>query len=163
MHVFLTGPKGVGKSTLLQTVLASFHGSVGGFRTVRLNTFLPGQYTVHLLPPVGNGIPREDNLLFVCGRAGADVSQRFERLGCEALEKSKEADMIIMDELGPHETDAPCFQRSVRKVLDGNVPVLGVLQQADSVFLREVSSHPHVRVIEVTEENRNHLAMELQR
>ena len=34
-HIFLTGPKQVGKTTLLRAALADFPGSVGGFYTLR--------------------------------------------------------------------------------------------------------------------------------
>ena len=45
--------------------------------------------------------------------------------------------------------------------LDGDMPVLGVLQKADTAFLRAVASHPRVRVVTVTEENRDRLRQEL--
>ena len=34
-HLFLTGPKGVGKSTLIRGLLAEESGSLGGFFTVK--------------------------------------------------------------------------------------------------------------------------------
>ena len=45
--------------------------------------------------------------------------------------------------------------------LDGEKPVYGVLQQADSAFLRRVAVHPRVRVVTVTEENRDALRQQL--
>ena len=45
--------------------------------------------------------------------------------------------------------------------LDGEKPVCGVLQQADSAFLRRVAAHPRVRVVTVTEENRDALRQRL--
>ena len=48
-HIFLTGEKQIGKSTILQKVLREYEKSVGGFYTVRTNEFLGNQYSVHLL------------------------------------------------------------------------------------------------------------------
>lgn len=45
-HIFLTGQKQVGKSTLLKKVLKQFHGEVGGFFTLRTDSFLKTAYSV---------------------------------------------------------------------------------------------------------------------
>ena len=66
-----------------------------------------------------------------------------------------------MDELGPAESQAAAFCGAVLAALDGDMPVLGVLQKADTAFLRAVASHPRVRVVTVTEENRDRLRQEL--
>ena len=121
-HLFLTGEKGVGKSTLARHLLAGH--TPCGFRTVRV-TGVMDRPSVHLLPAVG-GEATADNLLFYCGEY--DPS-RFDTLGTAAL--------------------------------DGDMPVLGVLQKADTAFLRAVASHPRVRVVTVTEENRDRLRQEL--
>ena len=40
---------------------------------------------------------------------------------------------------------------------DSDLPVLGVLQKADTEFLRAVAGHPRVRLVTVTVENRDEL------
>ena len=62
-HLFLTGEKGVGKSTLARHLLAGH--TPCGFRTVRV-TGVMDRPSVHLLPAVG-GEATADNLLFYCG------------------------------------------------------------------------------------------------
>ncbi len=66
-----------------------------------------------------------------------------------------------MDELGPHEAQAVRFQAAVFRALEGGTPILGVLQQADSDFLRRVACHPQVTVLTVTEANRDSLGAAL--
>ncbi len=51
-HVFLTGAKQVGKSTLLKKTLRSFDGQIGGFFTLRTCEYLKTGFSVHLLPPL---------------------------------------------------------------------------------------------------------------
>ena len=63
-----------------------------------------------------------------------------------------------MDELGPAEARAEAFQAMVQKVLEGSVPVYGVLQKADSPLYRMIAAHPNVCLLEVTAENRDALA-----
>lgn len=64
-----------------------------------------------------------------------------------------------MDELGPHEAEAVRFRQMVFEVLDGPVPVLGVLQEANSPFLQEIARRPDVTVIRITKENRDDAAL----
>ena len=94
-HLFLTGEKGVGKSTLVRHLLAGH--TPCGFRTVRV-TGVMDRPSVHLLPAVG-GEATADNLLFYCGEY--DPS-RFDTLGTAALAQRR-GDVLLMDELGPAE------------------------------------------------------------
>lgn len=158
MHIFITGSKRVGKTTLLSAIAAAYSGKVGGFRTVRNTTFLPGQYTVHLFRPDEEGEPTQENLLFVCGRKTPDTAERFDRLGCQALNQSTDADLLLMDELGPNEAEAEGFLGSVWAAVEGNIPILGVLQKADSPFLERIARHPNVYLLEVTEDSRDEIS-----
>lgn len=161
-HLFLTGEKGVGKSTLIKGLLAQYHGSLGGFFTVKSASAVPGRISVHLLRADRRERPALENLLFSCGEpAGAAVADRFDRLGRAALAAGTSADLLVMDELGPHEADARSFCRAALQALDGNIPILGVLQRADVPFLAQIAAHPQVRLVEVTVENRDELARTL--
>ena len=155
-HLFLTGEKQVGKSTLLWK-LAGMAGSTAGFRTVRTNEFLGDRFSVHMLAAGKADQPGEENLLFVCRSESPEKDGRFDALGCALLADTAGAALIVMDELGPNEHGAKAFQRAVLDTLDGSVPVLGVLQRAESAFLASVAAHPDVDVVEVTRENRDEL------
>lgn len=158
-HLFLTGEKGVGKSTLVRKLLAGYTGSLGGFYTRKIVEAGSGG-AVYLLRADRPEAPGPENLLFRCGEpAGAAAAARFDRLGCAAL--AAKADLLVMDELGPHETNALAFCRAVFRALEGDIPILGVLQRADAPFLAQISAHPRVRLVEVTEENRDHLSRTL--
>lgn len=138
-HVFLTGRKQVGKSTLIRKELERYKKENGE-----------------------ESAPSEENLLFICGSADRSRSdERFDRMGSRILEESMRngAELLIMDELGPNEAGALVFQEAVLRALDGEIPILGVLQEADSPFLKKVADHPKVRVIRVTEENRDALTL----
>jgi len=156
-HVFLTGEKQVGKSTLVRRLTALSGGRVSGFKTVRAGGVLPGRFTVHMLRAGAEDAPSEENLLFVCRCESPEKDRRFDALGCALLADTAGAALIVMDELGPNERGAKAFQRAVLDTLDGSVPVLGVLQRAESAFLASVAAHPDVDVVEVTRENREEL------
>ena len=153
-HLFFTGRKGVGKSTLVRAAIEGRR--AGGFFTRRVEGVLE-RPSVHLLRAGTADTPSAENLLFYCG-SSTDI-QRFERLGCGALADTAGCEVLVMDELGPHEEQAAAFQQAVLRALEGDVPIVGVLQQAESPFLRQVASHPNVRVVTVTEENRDALRL----
>ena len=154
-HLFLTGPKGVGKSTLIGDFLDRETGRLGGFFTVKQ------QGSVYLLRAGTGEAPDAENFLFRCG-CGGDPG-RFDALGCAALADTEGRSLLVMDELGPHEAQAVRFQAAVFRALEGKIPILGVLQQADSDFLRRIAGHPRVTVLTVTEDNRGSLGAELLR
>lgn len=154
-YLFLTGEKGVGKSTLLQRALGGCQGRVGGFRTLRTDAFLQGGWSVHLFGPEEDPVPCADNLLFVCGGPQEDTPGRFDRLGCRALQRSAGCSLLVLDELGPHEARAAAFRRAVLALLDGDTPVLGVLQAPAAAFWPEVLRHPEVELLEVTRQERD--------
>ena len=154
-HLFLTGPKGVGKSTLIHGLLAEKPGPLGGFFTVK------HKGGVYLLPAARERAFTSENFLFRCGH-GSDPA-RFDDLGCAALADTAGCRLLVMDELGPHEAEAKQFQAAVFRTLDGALPVLGVLQQAESEFLHRIAHHPRVTVLTVSVENRDALAAELRR
>ena len=115
-----------------------------------------------------NKKPSKENFLFFCGQASdalyrqydflPDPAPRFNRIGCALLDKIHSGtDLIIMDEIGPHEYEASAFRASILRCLDGDIPILGVLQQTDSALFRKIAGHPAVTVIDVTEGNRERL------
>ena len=144
----------MGKSTLVRAAIEGRR--AGGFFTRRVEGVLE-RPSVHLLRAGTADTPSAENLLFYCG-SSTDI-QRFERLGCGALADTAGCEVLVMDELGPHEAQAAAFQQAVLRALEGDVPIVGVLQQAESPFLRQVASHPNVRVVTVTEENRDALRL----
>lgn len=154
-HLFLTGRKGVGKSTLLRALLEGKR--LGGFFTLRVEGVFD-RPSIHLLRAASAERPAPENLVCFCGERRPE---RFELLGPAALADTADCDIIVMDELGPSEATAQGFQAAVLAALDGDTPVYGVLQQADSEFLRWVAAHPRVRVVTVTEENRDALRRQL--
>lgn len=154
-HIFLTGEKQVGKSTLLKKALCGYSGIIGGFCTVRTNEFLKDAYSVHIYSVQQKPIPNQNNLLFVCGKADCTTVQRFNQLGCNFLAQSEGSSLIVMDELGRHEANAQAFRQAVQKQLDKDIPIIGVLQEPAESHWPEIIAHPNVKILTVTKENRD--------
>ena len=159
MHVFLTGPVQIGKSTLIAAALDAIEPErLGGFRTVSARP-------VYLHPAAA-----QDLFCNAHNRVGirrpalgiASFPDAFETAGLAALADAEDCDLILMDEIGRMERHADAYSARIRTLLDGVVPILGVVQKkADTPLAAVVRSHPNVCLLEVSAENRNNLLPEI--
>ena len=60
-HIFLTGKKHIGKSTLIQKILDDYKKTADGFLTVRTKDYLKNQYSVHMYHLKEKEFPNESN------------------------------------------------------------------------------------------------------
>ena len=154
-HLFLTGPKQIGKSTVLRKLLQDRDAKIGGFRTVRI--LLEDGASIHMVAPTETAYTDENRIFSRRKRVLYIDPSDFDRIGCGLLANVHDCDLILMDELGPNEANSEKFRQAVWNVLNGERSVYGVLQVADSEFLDAVASRPDVQVITVSEENRDNM------
>ena len=163
-HIFLTGEKQVGKSTLWQRLISRRQLRCAGFET-RLLT-LDGQRRGFLLHGRVDMDPASNDCI-VSVRTGprksVPVLDVFNENGVEILRRSLDSDapFLLMDELGKLERQAEAFCNQVRLCLGSEKRVLGVLQQCDSPLVREISQRSDVTLLHITPSNRNALLEEL--
>lgn len=160
MNIFLTGEIQVGKSTIINRYIAMHDYRVGGFRTVAGDYEEDGSSNIHIVSADGTQLRSKDNIVIRRNGPrsirGFDVFPKvYDTFGVKLLTQNAGCDLIVMDELGPKESDALLFQMAVFACLEGPVPVLGVVMQRESPFLDKVRQCPNVKLIEVTENNRD--------
>lgn len=178
-HVFLTGEIQVGKSTAIGKALALLGNPiVGGFRTVSLPCpEIPrARFAVYVLPgaaPYADPLTEEalagfpmdrDHLLAI--RWGDSLHTPFPDAfisgGLPLLsEDPPGARLLLMDEIGVFESRSPEFCAAIARRLEGDLPVLGVVKDKRSPFLEQVRSHPKVRLLRVTRENRDEMPQQI--
>jgi len=160
MHIFLTGAVQVGKSTVISKVLSALSVSVGGFRTSFDADRAKTDRWLYMWDAAGAPIQDEAHGVVRFTDNKADVLiDRFTDLGCRALRHAQESgvQLILMDECGRFEGKATALQAEIFSVLDGDIPVLGVVRQGYSGWLDEIRNHPKVTLLTVTPENRDSL------
>jgi len=162
--IFLTGRPGVGKTTaLLKAVelLKAEGARVGGMvsREVREGGVRVGFEIIDL------ATGRRGWLAHVRQREGPRLGKYrvnlrdLEEVGVGAiLSAIEEADLIVIDEVGPMELFSPKFVEAVRRALACGKPVLGTIHyRARGPLLDEVRRSPFVRIITVDLSNRDEL------
>lgn len=163
-HLFLTGGKQVGKSTLLRALLRAANAQYSGFETrpLLIDGLRRGFY-LHGFVPLA---PEENDCIFSVRlglRQSVPVLETFEQNGVALLEKSlaSPAPYLLMDEIGKHEQNAPRFLKAIHDCLDSEKRVLGVLQQGDYPLFAQLQNREDVQIITVTAQNRDALLPDL--
>jgi nucleoside-triphosphatase len=164
VHIFLQGPRNVGKSTVIvKTIeLLSLRRPIvsGGFFTWNDGKDEPCIYMRAAESGSGGEIYRIAGWDAEKGRLSSDI-QVFEQVGVRILGHSKGADLIIMDELGYLESNATVFRQAVSDLIYGDIPILGVLRLGDVPWHTDIKRNSKVTLIDVNEDNRDTLPQQL--
>lgn len=158
MKLFLTGPIGVGKSTVIQRCLSSYTGALWGFRSFKTSAEGPADV---LLTEAAQ--PENRHVVAHVGPAGGTLYPHvFDEAGAPMLRKitAGAPGLVLMDEIGYIEAKALAFQQEILRVLALDVPVLGVLRQPDEKappFLLNLHACASLTIVTVSEGNRDGL------
>jgi len=94
------------------------------------------------------------------GRYGVNLPD-LENIGARAVERAtEEADLVVIDEVGPMELFSDDFAKAVETALESDKPML-VVVQAKSQHPLAKRIREEFRLITVTEKNRDDLAEEI--
>ena len=160
MKLLLTGPPGIGKTTVIQKVLSDIEISAGGFYTheIRRGGRRVG-FSMKTLEGEEGTLAHIDNRGgYRVGRYGVDINS-FEAVVLPALERAlQEQELIVIDEIGKMELFSQAFQEMVMRVLDQDERhLLGVIHQGRDPFAVSVKRRGDVEVISVSHTNRDDL------
>lgn len=138
-HLFLEGPIQEGKSTLIRKLIKARLPQIGGFSCQRL---LDGagktvgfritaiEEAMDLTKIYSPALP--DVFLFSDGDRTGKKPEVFADTAVRLLLESREKKLILLDEIGGVELLSPEFRRELYRVLEGDVPCLGVLKLESS-------------------------------
>uniref|UniRef100_A0A8C7YZ77 Nucleoside-triphosphatase, cancer-related n=1 Tax=Oryzias sinensis TaxID=183150 RepID=A0A8C7YZ77_9TELE len=173
-HVFLTGPPGVGKTTLVQKACEALSSSgvgVEGFYTeeVREGGRRVGFDVVTLAGERGllsriRGGPAASHSKHTVGPYAVDLPS-FERVALPLFRNLRSAarsstKVFVIDEIGKMELFSQSFVRAVSQTLDSPCVILGTIPVPKGRplgLVEEVRSRRDVKVFHVSKENRDAL------
>lgn len=161
MNLLLVGKPGVGKTTVVEQVaarLAAQGWRLGGFYTREIRT-ASGERTGFQIITL-DGVEGELARIGLAspvrvGRYGVNLAE-LERLTLPRL-RPREADLLIIDEIGKMECGSGRFRRAVEDALDSPTHVLATLGSGQLGFFAAIRERPDVELLTVTEKTRQRL------
>jgi nucleoside-triphosphatase len=163
----ITGPPGIGKSTLVSKVVFAARSrgyGVGGCLTkeVRKGRERTGFRIYDLLSGNEADLASVDGLGPRVGRYRVNITN-LSTMGASSLLRAAEvADLVVIDEVGPMELTSPEFRKGVKACLASGKPLLIVLHESmKDPLMTEISEQPNSKLTEVTLHNRDGVSSEL--
>ena len=134
-RLFLTGPIGCGKSTVLLKALGpDLFRHAGGFLTVRRRHADGTPADFVLMDPAGKETQVFLDLTDSQPRVDMTV---FSGMGVALLNRAVNAPFVVLDEIGGMELQCPEFMAALTRLLRSDVPIIGVLKTSESAFQME--------------------------
>ncbi len=160
MRLLLTGSPGIGKTTVICSVLRRLQGiTCAGFYTEEVRE--EGQrkgFKIYTLDG------KEGALASVGGREGSRVGrytvhvEEFEELALPRINPERTpADLYVIDEIGKMELLSQRFKNSLMALLAGPSNLLATIAKKGPGLIEQIKKRSDVELIEVTKENRNDL------
>ncbi len=155
IKIIISGDIGAGKSTLIQRLLRLNGKSLFGFITKKCLPDETGMCKVYMHPIGQERQYSKENLIGECNAVySIKYPEVFDTLGVR-LVNCDAGGLLVMDELGFMENDAPDFQKAVLRALDNqDISVLAAAKSRDTDFLRKVKQHSGVYHFELKQETR---------
>jgi nucleoside-triphosphatase len=163
MNILLTGGPGIGKTTLIVSILEAIkHLRAAGFYTCEIRQ--GGTRKGFELIDLGG---RKSLLSHVTlkspyrvGKYGVDI-QGFEEFleGIEFFDPS--IDLIVIDEIGKMECLSRKFHFLLIHILDSETPVIATIAQKGADIIGQIKLRPDIRLLEVTRDNRDSLVKDI--
>ena len=141
-RIFLTGPTGCGKSSMLRRVLGESLSAAGGLVTERAMDEQGGFLGYELLPAASlGGVQGYRGELYLDCRSfpPAHDTEVFRTAGVRLLEEAGWYPFALLDELGGFELIIPQFRKALEELLDSDTPCVGALRsKEDAAMLRQL-------------------------
>ena len=159
-HILITGPPGVGKTTLVASIVSRLPGTKTGFVTHEIREAtgrkgfvietLDGR-TALLAEVSASGSPRVGKYRV--------LTESIRTVAVPAI--AERADFIVIDEIGKMETACTDFMPAVRAALSGTATVIATVPLRGTPDTELIIRRADVLLFEVTRRNRDSISEEI--
>ncbi len=134
-HLFLTGPSGIGKTTIIRQTLGTAAGYAGGFITERV-TDCEGRVEGFDLYPAAAAIGHDgfdgQRFLDLSAAPPRKNNEVFRESAAQMLREAEFYPFVMIDEIGGFEMLIPQFRNELAELLNSDAPIIGVLKGAEN-------------------------------
>lgn len=166
--ILLTGRPGVGKSTVIKTVVSRLGHGAGGFytREVRIAGKRTGFEIVSLAGKTVLLATKSPDITFTTeipfGKYRVNLAA-IELLAVPSLHQAvKQGQIVVIDEIGPMELLSEKFYQAVREILDFPALVLGTVVERPHPLADRIKQHPRIQLQQITLANRDLLPRQIE-
>ncbi|MEW6162339.1 MAG: NTPase [Nitrospirota bacterium] len=162
-NFLLTGPPGVGKTTLIKKLFGELKGlHPAGFYTeeIREGGIRKGFDLISLDGRRGLLSHTEIKSPYRVGKYRVDV-RGFEGFLDSIAFFAPETNLVIIDEIGKMECLSPKFRRLIKEIIDSEKMAIATIAFKGVGLIEEIKKRNDVRLFEVTKNNRDSLVSEI--
>lgn len=164
-NILLTGPPGVGKTTVIKKVVSNLKASKlklqgfyseeersGGRRIAFVMHTLDGQkeYLAH----------QNFSSKYSIRNYGVSI-KNIESTAVPSMLPLDPDHVIIIDEIGKMECFCEKFKSATRTALDSSNIVLGTIPSNAAGFMKQIKERPDIEIVEISQENRDEIVQVL--
>ena len=159
----LTGPPGVGKTTLIKEAITAIEQRAGGFYTREMRSQGVRQGFEIVTLDGASAILASIDFHGPCRVSKYGVmADNLDNVGVAALRRAtKECAIVVVDEIGKMELFSPAFREAVLEALDSGKKLLGTIMLAPHPGADRIKQDPRVEVVMVSRANHQQVAQEL--
>lgn len=165
-NILITGNPGVGKTTLIKSIVSKLNMSVGGFYTAEIRDEKGKRWGFKIISLDGEeGIMASVEIISKnrVSNYGVDI-EVIDSIGVKAIEKALlSKDLIVIDEIGRMELFSKRFQDIIIKALDSPKLLLGTITVKDTIHTKKIKDREDTRIIKLKRENYSEIETYMQR
>jgi nucleoside-triphosphatase len=158
-NILFIGPPGCGKSTLIEKILKNIQGPCIGFftREIREGSRRVG-FSINTLDGKQDVLAHLNiKSPFSVGKYGVNL-EAVDQIAVPSMTPKVDDALVVIAEIGKMECLSALFQEKVIGILEATNPVLGSVSLKGGPFIQGIKERDDVRLIHVTEKNRDSLA-----
>ena len=167
MHILLTGPSQIGKTTIIQEIMnmaLENNWNVGGFSTYFGTDYHP-DFKKLFLEDINLPKSYDDSSMIAFFQENFPITvyhARFDHFAVSLLQKQqKNAQLFLLDECSFLESTAYAFQNEVLQLFQNQTMVIAVARPDKAIWLRSLLDQPDIKVYDLSIVNRDTVKKEV--
>jgi nucleoside-triphosphatase len=163
LKILITGPPGVGKTTIIKRIASALGRRAGGFYTeeIRESGIRKGFEIETLDGKKGILASVDIKSAFKVGKYKVNIED-IERICVKTIEDAVDSrDFVIIDEIGKMELASSRFKEAVKYAFESSKTVVATIKETGDSFTNAIKRSSNLKIFEVNQRNRDNISEEI--